>query len=196
MRLMWMLMALFAVLGLSGATQAQDGAMQAEAYQVQLAITNDGKLIGTPRITLLAGRPGSIELSGVYRVDLAVNTTSDANYPIGVTTALFLPRGDRLTEVARPSFRVKLDEQASMELGNATSQPLRMAVIVSRASDATAAAHSPTCNGPALTRLGPSCSEPPRCRAITAAAQCNRVTLTCCGGCCFEGTCGAGCCPP
>lgn len=111
-----------------------------ETYRVQLSIIDGGRLVGRPSIIIRAGREGRMTVTGVYDVTLTVRSTSDRSYPVSLSTSVSLPIDGQLVRVAAPSFRMRLDHQASAELmDQRTSRNLRVEAVVSRSPQVSAA---------------------------------------------------------
>lgn len=124
MRLIHGVAALLSLTGVAGIAHAE------QFYHVQFEIIHDGRVVGSPAIWLQEGRSGSVEVSGAYRLDVAMEPSSDPRYPVGLSAAVALPRAGDIDEVARLSFRVKLNQQASMELVNDASTDVRRRISV------------------------------------------------------------------
>lgn len=200
---MKLLRALMIMVGMIFSALSPPAFAQAErTYRVQLSIIDGGRVIGQPSITIRAGREGRISLAGVYGVTLTVGSTFDSSYPVSLTTSVSLPVDGQLVQVAMPSFRMRLDQQASAEIMNErTARNLRVEAVVSRSTQSSAAdvrpcdviAQDESASSTLLRKayFQPADPNPKLCCSV----PCGDRTLTCCGGCCSEGTCGASCCP-
>jgi hypothetical protein len=198
--------------GISASDAQITGGAEAEIYNIDMQLFEDGRVFATPRVTIREGGTTimTVDRPGGYSMRVRLNRARETTAPpqrLTVASEIFLQREGRWVSVGTPTMMVPLDREARMEIAPATSAEsfrgkFAMTVRVTHGEALPMASRGKLCDARRQALWMQTMQRP--AGATVHLAQigprvpcCSSGCVTCCGeqACCCESTvCNACCC--